>query len=310
MPSGRCGGKEGEMAASPCGSLYPDQTAISVQEPFLYVVTVNYYCRDHLIRLIDSLRGAEIVMKLIIVNHSTQESLEGLEADFPIQIIGQKNRGYGAGLNRGVKEITDDQALVLLCNPDIIILNPKAIREACQYMSEHPKIGALFPALVDYKLRRIRSCRKFYNLRTLCGIQMPWWRKTTPEFLQGHYYQGQGDGSPLEVDWSAGAALFVRSSLFRGFEPLFDERFFLYFEDVDFCARLWLKGHSVVYFPDLIFQHDEQRLSRKSLRFLILYLTSLMRFVFKYRGLPQRADLLNRRSRGTGPPESGCKPIG
>jgi GT2 family glycosyltransferase len=77
-----------------------------------------------------------------------------------------------------------------------------------------------------------------------------------------------------------------------GRRSAFDDGFFLYFEDVDLCVRLWRRGWSVVYYPKLVFRHRVQRRSHTSWQFLFQHLSSLIRFLIKYKGLPQRKDFL------------------
>jgi GT2 family glycosyltransferase len=101
--------------------------------------------------------------------------------------------------------------------------------------------------------------------------------------------------APREVDWGAGAALLYRVAAAAG-RPAFDDRFFLYFEDVDLCANLWRRGFTVMHYPALIFRHDVQRQSSSSLRFLGYHLASLIKFIWKYQGLPSRGDLVRRGS--------------
>ena len=75
--------------------------------PPFYVVTVNYHNENQIIRMIKSLRSVNIVKKLIIVDHSGSDSLNSINSDFPMLVIRQPNRGYGAGLNRGLRQIPD-----------------------------------------------------------------------------------------------------------------------------------------------------------------------------------------------------------
>lgn len=94
----------------------------------------------------------------------------------------------------------------------------------------------------------------------------------------------------FQVDWSSGSALFLRSSLFP--YPLsFDERFFVYFEDVDLCAQIHRQGLSIVYYPKMVCIHKEQRESAQRARFLRMHIASLMKYIHKYHGLPQAVDL-------------------
>jgi GT2 family glycosyltransferase len=261
----------------------------------LYVITVNYNSELKLRRLVESLSSTGFVEKLVVVSHSPGDRLESLEADFPIQVIHQRNIGYGAGLNRGLQEIRDADGLILLCNPDIVFLNHEQIQSVWRYMNDNSGVGLIIPALVDAQRRPISSCRKFYSLRSLLLVSSPWLRKLAPNFCADHYYGQRPGNGPLEVDWGSGAAMFIRGPV-ANHGPLFDERFFLYFEDVDLCARMWQENRSVVYFPDLVCQHSEARLSHKKVRYFVTHLFSLIKFIIKYGGLPRRSALQGHKS--------------
>jgi GT2 family glycosyltransferase len=256
----------------------------------LYVITVNYDSEPHLRRFVASLNAVDFVQKLVVVNHSGGKRLEELQARFPIEVIHQRNRGYGAGLNRGLQEVKDPNGLVLLCNPDIVILNPHAIEEVWRYMNDNPSVGLVMPALVDAQTRPIWSCRKFYSLTSLLLVSNPWLRRLIPRLCRDHYCIPGLERGPQEVDWGSGSAMLVRGSVGND-SPLFDERFFLYFEDVDVCARMWRENRQVVFFPDLVCQHFESRLSHKKVRYFVIHLNSLLKFILKNRGLPQRDTL-------------------
>jgi N-acetylglucosaminyl-diphospho-decaprenol L-rhamnosyltransferase len=92
--------------------------------------------------------------------------------------------------------------------------------------------------------------------------------------------QDQADFAP---EWVAGMFMLFRS---RDFHDLggFDEHFFLYYEDVDICARVWQKGMKVLACPRGCVIHDAQRDSRRSLRHLRWHLMSMARFLWKHRG--------------------------
>jgi GT2 family glycosyltransferase len=261
--------------------------------PF-YVITVNYYGKRYLLELIKSLRSIIFLEKMIIVNHSSYEDLDDLQADFDIHIINQINKGYGAGLNRGLREVVEDDAVALLCNPDISLLNPQAIPEALSYMTDHPQVACLIPQLVNYELKPNHACRQFYTLKTLLAARIPWVYNRSLQFMRNHLYLDYDRNDPFEVDWGCGGAMLVKTSLFPS--PLcFDERFFLYLEDVDLCAQAYQNDLSVVFFPKLLFCHYEMKSSHKKVLFLIQHLWSLGKFIWKYRGLPQRETLRHSR---------------
>lgn len=263
--------------------------------PPLYVVTVNYRSRGHLRSLLASLAPAPAVRACLVVNHSPEEALNDLRAPFPVTVIPQANRGYGAGLNRGLSAIGDPEAVALLANPDVVLLTPRRLSDALAYLAANPRVGCLIPRTVDAEGAVLPSCRSFYTLRSLLTARLPSRpRLWSPPGRQTTASPREGNGLP-EVDWGAGAALLYRVSALSP-EPAFDERFFLYFEDVDLCARLWQRGLTVVHDPRLVFRHAVQRQSRRSPRFFCYHLASLLKFITKYRGLPGREDL-RRRSR-------------
>jgi GT2 family glycosyltransferase len=99
---------------------------------------------------------------------------------------------------------------------------------------------------------------------------------------------GLGDGrinlknlEVREIDWVAGMFLFFPQAIFREIRG-FDEHFFLYYEDVDICARIWLSGRRVMLHPGVSVIHDPRRTSRRNLRYMRWHLSSMLRYFAKY----------------------------
>lgn len=87
----------------------------------------------------------------------------------------------------------------------------------------------------------------------------------------------------VRVDWVAGMFMLFLSAAFRGIGG-FDEGFFLYYEDVDICARLWKTGRKVIFHPGASVIHDAQRTSRKDFRYMMWHMASLARYLAKHFG--------------------------
>lgn len=99
---------------------------------------------------------------------------------------------------------------------------------------------------------------------------------------------GLGDGriliegaTPQEVDWTAGMFLLFPAGIYSEIEG-FDEGFFLYYEDVDICTRLWRSGRRAILHPGVTVIHDAQRASRRNLRFMKWHLFSMFRYFLKH----------------------------
>ncbi len=261
------------------------RSTISSDQLFFYVVTVNHKSGNLLKQLIKSLNFINDLRMLIIVDHSGEIRDGDFTAKFPIQILRQDNRGYGAGLNRGLKEIPENEALVLLCNPDIRLITPRAMDKVHEYFRHNSSLAALSPLMMDGDGNMVISCRRFYDIYSVLGIRLSRLFKHQPEFVRKHYYMERRLDRNFKIDWGSGAALFCRLSTFPD-RNFFDERFFLYFEDVDFGVRLKDRGLTMEFFPQFKVEHRAARRSSKDLRFAWFHLMSLIKFVSKYRGLP------------------------
>ncbi|MFH0824252.1 MAG: glycosyltransferase [Pseudomonadota bacterium] len=265
-----------------------------------YVITVNYGHDAQLVRLLESLRTLGYLTRVIIVDHSDPSPLDGDNYPFPIERVRAENRGYGAGLNRGLNMVGDPNGVALLCNPDVRVLDPDGLGEAIRYLLSEPRIGCLLPRLINAERKPIYSVRKFYDLWSLAASRIPLLRNNPRRFMRDHFCVDAIDRSePVAADWGSGSALLVRTSMFPH-ALSFDERFFLYFEDVDLCAAVWKRGLSVVFYPRAVVMHEEQGMSRKSIRFLLMHFAGLIRFVIKYRGLPNRGRLTDSYTAPTG----------
>ena len=139
------------------GNNYDDPAAAGIREtPPFYVVTVNYHHENQIIRMIKSLRSVNIIKKLIIVDHSGSDSLNSINSDFPIWSFHSQTEDMAAGLNRGLRQIPDQNALVMLCNPDIEILDLDQVIDTLEYMKDNPNVGCVIPKLVTWQ--RIPEC--------------------------------------------------------------------------------------------------------------------------------------------------------
>ena len=257
----------------------------------LYVITVNYKSWNYIKRLVASLSNLDGLNELVIVDHSpSSESNGSLRAGFPVTVITQRNKGYGAGLNRGLRHISRRGSLALVCNPDIEVIDHRELLGAVQYLAKNPSVACVIPGMQKLDGERIQAGRKFHTLKTLIGRRI---ESSAPSgsFLRDHYYSHTEGQGPHEVDWGSGSAMLLRCDLFPEVIA-FDERFFLYFEDVDICAQIWRKGLSVICWPRPILSHVEQRRSRTSLSHFAWLLVSALRFMKKYGGLPNRTDLI------------------
>lgn len=253
------------------------------------VLTVNYRAADDLQLLAESIRsnrGAEAV-ELVICNNSPEESIQIESTDeLPIRVLDEVNVGFGAGINCAFAAARGHT--IFIANPDVRV-TPGALAAGRDYLNANPTAGIVVP-LLRYPDGEVQpSVRRFYTWPVVFYARSPVrGLAVTPQFFRDYLCEDLDRTAATDVDWGLGAAMFLRREDI-GPEGPFDDRFFLYFEDVDLCFRTWSNGKRVVYCPDIECIHAHRRASRRAMSAAGWHhFQSLFRFVAKHRGLPKR----------------------
>lgn len=219
----------------------------------LDIVIVNWNSKNHLRKCIKSILKypSESLDKIIIVdNNSNDDSLNFLEFidDKRINLIkNKKNHGFAKACNQGAKLSDSKNKYILFLNPDIII-NKKVLDKSVYFMERKSSksIGIFGIALTKGK-KITNTCRRFPSLLTLfadtTGLSL---------FIKniGWKMLEWDHKSSKKVDQLIGAYFLIRRDLFQNLNG-FDERFFVYSEEVDLSYRAMLKGYSSYYYHRL-----------------------------------------------------------
>lgn len=258
------------------------------------VIIVNYNSGALTHACVESLLREKITggLEILIVdNASSDDSVTFLQSDFPeiTVLANEKNLGLAAGVNQGVARAKG--TYVLLLNPDIIAL-PNAVRTLTTFMQEHPDVGVAGGQLLSPNGHIQYSSFRFYKPSTIV-YRRTWLGKTkhgreeTRRFLMKDF----DHRTIRDVDWLMGSCLCLRQAAIQEVGGM-DERFFLYFEDVDWCRRFWHGGWRVTYVPQAQFSHFHQQSSRRGALVGILtnwttreHIRSAIKYFQKYRGL-------------------------
>jgi len=223
-------------------------------------------------QVIDDLKtlvGPQEIELIITLNMPERVKFEQSNLPWTVQIVNNISpQGFGENHNAAFKLSMGEWFCVI--NPDIRLhVNPfprlleeMAVR-SCALIS---------PSVLTPERQIEDSIRHFPTLLSL----------TSKLFgrISGHYSFEQVDES-FTADWIAGMFMLFRAEDFRAIGG-FDEKFFLYYEDVDICARLWKSGRKVIACPQVQIIHDARRTSRKNLRYMRWHLASMARYFWKH----------------------------
>ncbi len=234
----------------------------------LSIVIVNYKSRSKLENCLISIYEADlsfIKYEVIVVENASGDELFDLQEKYNFNlIISNKNLGMGEGNNLGIKEARADYVFIL--NPDTVI-NSEAVKILFKRLSSEDEIGLIGPKLVYADGSLQSSCSRFPTFfvpilrRTFLG---EYFKKTRDSFMMIDF----DHQTSSEVDWLMGSCLMFKKSwgLENGetYQPRFDARYFMYFEDIDLCREIKKHGKKIVYDPSAIIVHDHARESAKN----------------------------------------------
>lgn len=222
------------------------------------IIIVNYKSKDKLITCLNSIAQADLTglnYEVVVVENNSGDDLSDLSYSNLKIIISPDNLGMGGGNNLGIKNSTGE--FILISNPDIIF-ETDTILKLYQYFKADYTIGLIGPKLINPDGSLQDSCVRFPKFyipllrRTAIGSFFP----TTLD----HYLMRHTDHNKIQkVDWLLGACFMVRRRDIK--DALFDQRYFMYFEDVDLCRQVNARGQSVVYYPEVKVTHNHARQS-------------------------------------------------
>jgi GT2 family glycosyltransferase len=256
------------------------------------VVIVNYKMKKLIKNCVQWIKDAkwEIPFEIIVVDNDSQENAEEYLKKFHPEIRYIQNAvnvGMGGGTNVGIRAAKGDYVLVM--NPDIFVF-PGTIEKLYNYLETNEQVGIVAPQLLNPDASIQYSCYAWHGpltpayRRTFLG-KLPWAKKDLARFLMTDW----DHQNTREVDWIQGSCWLVPKKVFNEI-GMFDDRFFMYFEDTDFCRRVWQSGRKVVYFPDaqVVHLHRRQSADKAGLRSLFSPLTrehikSWRKYISKYK---------------------------
>jgi N-acetylglucosaminyl-diphospho-decaprenol L-rhamnosyltransferase len=224
----------------------------------LVVVTVTYSPGPHLGRFLASLSHAtdRPVTVIMADNGSTDGAPEDALKSYPnVRLIRTgANLGYGTAVNRAVAEIGPEAEFFVVANPDVQ-WGAGCIDVLVEAAGRWPRAGALGPLIHDPDGSIYPSARHLPSLIRggMHAVVGPFW-KANP--WTAEYRQERTEPSERPVGWLSGSCLLLRRSAFDEVSG-FDERYFMYMEDVDLGDRLGRAGWQNVYVPSAEILHDK-----------------------------------------------------
>jgi GT2 family glycosyltransferase/glycosyltransferase involved in cell wall biosynthesis len=221
----------------------------------LGVVVVTYSPGETLAGFLDSLATATTVPVQIVLadNGSTDGSVELAGRRPGVTVLDNgENLGFGGAANRGVAALDPDIDLVLIANPDLQF-DPGSVDELLAVVGGLPTAGAFGPAIRTPEGGLYPSARRLPSLLDGAGHAVLGWIWPANPWTRRYRAEDVRPGL-RPAGWLSGACLLVRRSAFEQVGG-FDERYFMYFEDIDLADRLGRAGWASMYVPAATVEH-------------------------------------------------------
>jgi len=209
----------------------------------LSIIIVSYNTKKLTDECIESIKkslvGASISYEIIVVDNvstdGTREMLVKKHADVVVK-CNDENVGFGRGNNQGIRMAKGSH--ILLINSDTFVPN-HAIGKLYEFSKNHPK-AFVGPKLLNMDRSAQTSCGPFFTLPVVFAAL----------FLKGDVLKltRWSPNKTRFVDWVSGACIMASKKLFLD-DLLFDERIFMYMEEIDLFMRARKKGYRTIFYP-------------------------------------------------------------
>jgi GT2 family glycosyltransferase len=230
------------------------------------IVILNYKSKGFTLNCIKSIKETNfgnLSHEIIVVDNNSSDSIGEIATwQYPdiVFIQNDRNLGMGAGNNVGIRRASGKYVAIM--NPDTLVFKDTFLK-LHDFAEGNPRAGVIGPKQYNPDKSVQDSCFRWHKLSTPFFRRTPLGRNSLAQKELDRYLMKDFDRNRIkEVDWLLGSFIFCRASALAEV-GLFDERFFMYFEDTDLCRRMWQRGWQVVYYPEAKIIHNHLRQSAR-----------------------------------------------
>lgn len=233
-------------------------------------------------KTIRSFLDTELSVKLYIVDNSKEEKKHLIPKDERIEyIFNGKNLGFGVGHNIAIKKSLNQSGYHLVLNPDIFF--KKGVLEKLHaFMEVNHEVGLVMPKICYFDSSTQYLCKFLPTPLDLVlrRLNLSALKVLLKGKLDRYELRFTGYDKIMDVPHLSGCFMFIRNEVFKKV-GIFDERFFLYLEDVDLSRRIH-RHYGTVYYPQVTVYHEHERGSYKNYTLLKHHIISAIRYFNKW----------------------------
>lgn len=243
----------------------------------LSIIILSYNTKNLLRRCLASIyrKIKSVNFEIIVVENASYDgSLEMVKKEFTnVKLIkNDSNVGFSKGANIGAKKAK--KQILLFLNSDIELLSDD-FNKVIELLDKDGKAAVIGGLMENPDKTKQRSFGKFYNLFQVGLMLIGGDKAELPKNVS----------TEKEVDWVSGGFLFIRKEIFDKFGG-FDEKFFMYLEDMELCYRIKKQGYKVLFYPNVKAMHASYASSSRSFAIIQIY-KGIIYFYKKHKTTPE-----------------------
>lgn len=235
---------------------------------------------DEVLAVVNAFLGCEKGSKLFLIDNSPSDTLKTIAASDPrIEYVHDpRNTGYVAHNQAMKKSIDQGFVYHLVLNPDLVF-DPEVLSKIVAFMNDNSDIGLLIPKIF-YPDGRLQYACKLLPTPADLFLRLILPRLWTGKIMKSFDLRFSGYDRVMEVPYVSGCFMFLRNSILEE-TGLFDERFFMYAEDIDLSRRIYIHSRSVFY-PEVSITHRHTAASYRSFRLFKIHVKNVCQYFNKY----------------------------
>jgi len=226
---------------------------------------------------IDSFLGSPLSKKLYIIDNSPSNEFKNkIQNDSVEYIYSNKNVGFGKGHNSILHKLTSENKYHLILNPDVRF-HPEILEKLVLKMESNESFSMIAPRVLNSNNELLYTARRYPSLFELIFRFLGIFKKFT---IRGEY-KNQNYKQSFSPDFVQGSFMLFKTEDLLRLEG-FDERYFMYMEDVDICRKIDLSGKRKLYFPATEIIHTHRKGSSKEFRLFFIHISSIIKYFIKW----------------------------
>lgn len=251
--------------------------------PVLTISIVLFKNGPEVHKVIDSCMRSALDIHLYLIDNSPTDGLrhalnDVLQKEHVTYIFNNKNLGYGAGHNVAIRQCLQHSDYHLVLNPDVTF-EPGTLEKLYDFAQKNVSIGMIIPKVIYPNGQLQYVCKLLPTPADLLFrrfLPAAWSIKRREKYE----LRMSGYNKQFEAPYIHGCCMFIRTEVLK-IIGLFDERFFMYPEDIDLSRRI-RKVSKVVFYPGVQITHTHNKGSYKSIRLFFIHFINMVRYFNKW----------------------------